>query len=366
MYDLSSKAKETHVSFTTPRARARVGAATLVITAVMLPTMASAEVSSRVSARRAQSEAAALARVDSTSNVNVSRGHGSWTFTSNGLPASAFLATNYAVPSDPFDVSAAGASVVASGSILKDQAYVYTLPLTPRYSTSVTTTNQGPIGFLLDGAALFNPYEANHSTVATSDNFIATAHGTTGSFLDDCDGHPGPGGQYHYHGLPTCLVSYATGGHPKVKSVTSTRGTATAAVVEDSRAAKEPVILGYAFDGYAIYDNVAMSGATVKVSSLDACNGIFSSVPGYPHGVYHYVLENVKGVRSSIGCFHGIVSSAYTHALERLLTIGPTPSGTPAITHARSFATAQSLAASTSEATLLRTVLKLSGLTSDC
>ena len=60
-----------------------------------------------------------------------------------------------------------------------------------------------------------------------------------------------------------------------------------------------------------------------RVTSLDACNGIFSPVPGYPKGLYHYVLENVKGARSSIGCFHGTVSSAYTRALEELQLLAP-------------------------------------------
>jgi hypothetical protein len=80
------------------------------------------------------------------------------------------------------------------------------------------------------------------------------------------------------------------------------------------------VLIGVAFDGFAIYDNVAMSGHLVPVSALDACNGIFSAVPGYPHGIYHYVLENVKGARSSVACFHGVVSSAYTRALAHALT----------------------------------------------
>lgn len=335
--------------------------------ALTLPTVASgATLTTRFTTRSAQSEAAALKKVAWTTNVKVSLGNGSWTFTSSGLPASEFLASNYAVPSNPFAVSAAGANVVSSVSILKDQGFDYTLPITPHYSTSVTTTNQGPIGFLLDGAALYNPYEANHSTVATSDNFVATARGVTASFLDNCDGHPGPGGQYHYHGLPTCLVSYASGGHPQVSSVTSTRGTSTAGVVEDNRAEREPVILGYAFDGFGIYDNVAMSGATVRVSSLDACNGIFSPMPGYPHGIYHYVLENVKGARSSIGCFHGIVPSAYTHALEELLTPGHSPLSRPTTFNAGSLATAQSLAANKGEDAFLRTMIELSGHTADC
>jgi hypothetical protein len=314
----------------------------------------------------AQSEAAAIKRVHWTSNVAVTYANGSWTFTSDGLPSSTFVATNYAVPANPFAVSATGATIHSSSSVLTDQNYDYTLPLVPKYAKSTTTTNQGPIGFLLDGAALYNPYEANHSTVATADNFVTTVNGVSASFLDDCDGHPGPGGQYHYHGLPACLVAYATSGATEqVTSVSSTNGTATTAVSEDNVAARKPVILGFAFDGYGIYDNVAMNGSTVPVSALDACNGLFSVVPGYPHGVYHYVLENVKGARSSIGCYHGVVSSAYTRALEDDLS-GSSSSGSDAPQVSTGPATATSLAASTGEDELLREMLRLSPWSHDC
>jgi hypothetical protein len=160
------------------------------------------------------------------------------------------------------------------------------------------------------------------------------------------------------------LVSYATGGAVTVTSVTTISGTTTSAVDEGNAASRRPVILGFAFDGFGIYDNVEMNGRTVRVASLDACNGIFSPVPGYPHGVYHYVLENVKGARSSIGCYHGVVSSAYTQALEKLLSGGgPLPGIASTTTHA---ATAFTLAANKNEDVLLMTMLKLSGLTRYC
>jgi len=347
------------------RAESFVGLVAVGVLVVGAPAVASSSTHSHYRATTPQSERVALTYVHWTSNVKVTTAHGSWTFTSDGLPASNFVAADYAVPSNPFDVSAAGANVISSGSILRDQNYDYTLPLTPEYSKSVTTTNQGPIGVLLDGGALYNPYEANHATVATSDNFVATASGVTASFLDNCDGHPGPGGQYHYHGLPTCLVAYATGGTPSVTSVTSTTGTSTAAVSETTTASRRPVILGFAFDGYGIYDNVAMSGAVVPVSALDACNGIFSPVPGYPHGVYHYVLENVKGARSSIGCYHGVVSSAYTHALENELD-GSSPRSTSSSVTSSGDVTAWTLAANKGEDTFLLTMLGLRGLAKDC
>ena len=348
------------------RASVPVLASVLALASVLLPSLAGAATHTTYRVTTPQSERAALKFVHWTSNVNVTVGNGSWTFTSTGLPASNFVATDYAVPSNPFDVSATGASVVASASILQDQNYDYTLPLTPTYSKRVTTTNQGPIGFLLDGGAMYNPYEANHQTVATSDNFVASANGVTASFLDDCDGHPGPGGQYHYHGLPTCLVAYATGTTPQVASVTSTAGSTTNGVSETTAAARRPLILGFAFDGYGIYDNIAMNGAVVPVAALDACNGIFSPVPGYPHGVYHYVLENVKGARSSIGCYHGVVSSAYTRALEAelegpsaLASAGTSPSSLVP-------ATALTLRADTGEDTFLRAMLRLRGIANDC
>jgi len=331
---------------------------------VALPTDAGASTRRTYSARTPQNEVAAIKSVKWTSNVAVSFGNGSWTFKSDGLPASNFVATDYAVPSNPLDVNASGASIIASAAVLRDQNYVYKLPRVPVYTSKVTTTNQGPIGFLLDGGALYNPYEANHSTVATSDNFVVNVDGVSASFIDDCDGHPGPGGQYHYHGLPSCLVTYATGGSASVTSVSSTTGSSTSAVNETNAASRKPIVLGFAFDGYGIYDNIAMNGRTIPVSSLDACNGIFSPVPGYPHGVYHYVLENVKGVRSSISCYHGVVSSAYTQALQGVLS-GDTPAPARSVS-ASAPATAQSLAANKSEDTLLLVMLRSSGLNKDC
>ncbi len=337
------------------------------LTPIFLATLISypAGATIKYSAATPQSEATAIHEAKWDTNVTDSLGDGSWTYKSDGLPAAEFLATNYAVPSNPQAVSASGASVISSASVLRDQNYDYVLPLIPKYSKTLTTTNQGPIGITLNGAALYNPYEANHSTVATSDNFVTTQDGVSASFIDTCDGHPGPGGQYHYHGLPSCLVAFATGTSPTVTSVSSTSGSTTAAVLEDNAASKKPVVLGFAFDGYGIYDNVAMNGSTVPVSALDACNGIFSAVPGYPQGVYHYVLENVKGVRSSIGCYHGVVSSAYTQALSGVLNNGDTPPPAQGMSLTVP-ASAESLAANPNEDALLRAMLATSGLNELC
>jgi hypothetical protein len=90
-------------------------------------------------------------------------------------------------------------------------------------------------------------------------------------------------------------VAYATGVKEHVSSVATFTGTTTPAVSEVNAASRRSVLVSFAFDGFAIYDNVSMNGHVVPVSAFDACNGITSPVPGYPHGIDHYVLENVKG-----------------------------------------------------------------------
>jgi len=320
--------------------------------ALAIPTVASA--SAPVTRTTPQSEVAAVRLVHWVPSTKAEIGNGEWNFVSSGLPASSFVAPYYAVPADPLSVSGAGASVVGESTALKSQDYNYVIPLTPKYVTATTAANMGPIGVMLDGGVLFNPFEANGSTAATSDNFSATANGQTATFLDSCDGHPGGPSQYHYHGLPTCLVAYATGQKFSVGPASDLAASTTPGVNESVPAARKPVVLGFAFDGFAIYDNIAMSGATIPVSALDACNGIFSPVPGYPHGIYHYVLENVKGARSSINCYHGLVSSAYTQALGNALGTNPPP---PPLASGSKPASASSLAASASQDALLLGVL---------
>jgi hypothetical protein len=282
----------------------------------------------RLTATAVENERAAIEQVRWTTNVSVKVSDGSWTFKSDGVPDSNFLAPHYAVPSNPLDVSPVGASVIATSQVLRDQNYSLSLSTTPKHSSTTTPTGLGPIGVMLDGAVLYNPYEANKETVATHDNFSATANGVTASFLDSCDGHPGPGGMYHYHGLPDCLVQYATlGTSAQTTSVSSFSGTTTPPVDEVNTASRKPVVLGFALDGYGIYDNIAMDGKTIGVSSLDACNGIFSVVPGYPRGIYHYVLENVRTNRSSLNCFHGVVSSHLSMQMNS--SGGPSAPGGP-------------------------------------
>jgi hypothetical protein len=122
---------------------------------------------------------------------------------------------------------------------------------------------------------------------------------------DASHAHVQPSGAYHYHGIPTALVHALTGGEQKM------------------------VIVGWAADGFPIYNDLGHADpkdATTPLKSLkssyrvksghrpsgpggtydgkfvadyeyvpsfgdlDECNGLFGVTPEDPQGIYHYVL----------------------------------------------------------------------------
>lgn len=85
------------------------------------------------------------------------------------------MADQYAVPRDPFNISADGAMIIDNPS--RAQNYAYTITINPVYSDTATDTDLGLIGLLISGAA---PTD-----------------------LDACNGHLGPtpkfpNGIYHH------------------------------------------------------------------------------------------------------------------------------------------------------------------------
>lgn len=164
------------------------------------------------------------------------------------------------------------------------QDYDFTIPTRATYTTSTTDAPLGSIGILISDAVLFNPYEADGTTVAMSSNFFLTGPDSQKVwFVDSCSGHPGANGQYHYHALPACVTSQVdTGTHLSH-------------------------ISGLASDGFPIYGKRDLRGKVVSAGKLDKCNGITSATPEFPDGIYHYVLPGTTNRTSSIRCFHGTV-----------------------------------------------------------
>ncbi len=218
-------------------------------------------------------------------NVTVTYENGSLRYVSDGVPNHE-RNDEYAVPTAGVIVPDAGTATAVDDPTVA-QAYDYTIPLTPTKAPESTPTNLGVIGLMISGASLFNPYEGDNTTIATQSNFsVKDADGNDVWFLDDCAGHPTPMGQYHYHGLPTCVT----------------------ATVDDAEGPSH--VIGIAFDGYPIYGDRDIDGNQLTAADLDECNGITSPTPEFPDGVYHYVLLDAADSTSSIRCFTGVVDES--------------------------------------------------------
>ncbi len=215
-------------------------------------------------------------------NVTVTYTDGLLRYVSDGLPNHERNA-EYAVPNGGVMVPDAS-SASAAPDPTKAQTYDYSITMVPTFADSPTDASLGAIGVMISGAALFNPYEGDGTTVATQSNFsVKNAAGEDVWFLDDCAGHPNPMGQYHYHALPKCVV----------------------ATVDIASGPSH--IIGIAFDGFPIYGDRDIDGNQLTATDLDACNGITSPTPEFPGGVYHYALLDVADSTSSIRCFSGVV-----------------------------------------------------------
>ncbi len=218
-------------------------------------------------------------------NVSVSFADGTIRYVSDGIPNHDRQA-EYAVPTAGVRVPDASTAVAAADPTVA-QSYDFTITTNPVLADEPTSTSLGTIGVMISGAALFNPYEGDGSTVATASNFtVLNDAGQEVAFLDTCNGHPTPMGSYHYHALPKCIT----------------------AVVDEEGGPSH--ILGVAFDGFPIYGDRAMDGTQLTAADLDECSGITSATPEYPEGIYHYVLLDTADSSSSIRCFSGVVDSS--------------------------------------------------------
>lgn len=220
-------------------------------------------------------------------DVSVSFSDGTLRFVSNGIP-NHDRQDEYAVPTAGVRVPDASSAVAAADPTIA-QDYDFTITTNPVLADEPTSTALGTIGVMISGAALFNPYEGDGTTVATASNFtVLNDAGEEVAFLDTCNGHPTPMGTYHYHALPTCIT----------------------AVVDEEGGPSH--ILGVAFDGFPIYGDRALDGTQLTADDLDECSGIFSATPEFPDGIYHYVLLDTADSSSSIRCFSGVVDESLT------------------------------------------------------
>lgn len=236
------------------------------------------------------------------------------TYTSTGTPSHG-QAAYYLVPVDLFGGSAddvvattpiGGLELGVSQLPISTTTQTYTFDICPTAAATTTPTSGGAIGRVISGAAMFNAYEADMSTVATADNvsysFVdANGISRTASFLDTCGGHQAPNNQYHYHGWSSCLSDGA-----------------------GDTANGPSHIVGVALDGFPIYGDRDINGQQVALSALDECNGITSPTPEFPQGVYHYVLPqgSVTG-QAAPRCYRGTVPAQLALASASSVCVAP-------------------------------------------
>ncbi|MEV7691435.1 YHYH protein [Streptomyces bungoensis] len=150
-----------------------------------------------------------------------------------------------------------------------------TLPLNPSLADKAGCLSMGAIGILKNGVYLYNALDD-----AGRD---AAAHETQ----DMCDGHPDGAEDYHYHDIPSCLLSAATG--------------------------NGSTLVGYALDGFGIYVERDDKGNLPTNADLDSCHGRTSKVmwDGKETTMYHYsaTLE----FPYTVGCYHGTPIDAPAH-----------------------------------------------------
>lgn len=267
---------------------ARRGVLALALVAVLVVSAPVVLASAKGSSSSKGKTANAVRKAHWTGNVQVSVANGSFRFRSNGVPKTGTL-SEYAVPNPGVVVpNETNSHVAPAAEVIKKQHYDFKITTNPKRAKKVTSVFTGPVGVMINGALVFNPYEGDGETVAMASNFtLRDAQGNEVPFLDECNGHPSPGPvyAYHYHGLPPCVTS----------------------LVDKKNGPSH--LIGIAFDGFPIYGDRDIHGHQIKAAQLDRCNGIDSPTPEFPNGIYHYVLLNIAAAKSSIDCFRGEVES---------------------------------------------------------
>jgi hypothetical protein len=178
----------------------------------------------------------------------------------NGLPISHTTGVFPIQPTDPAYAFDRNPNPIHASTV------AISVPLDPVVATQPSCLPGGPIGYSTTGVAFFDGLDA-----ADRD---ANAH----EIQDHCGGHPQESGIYHYHSASECI--------PGVDNST-------------------PTLIGYALDGFGIYNSRDQNGNELTNNDLDECHGTTSPVPwnGTTQTIYHYVAT--RAYPYTLGCFRG-------------------------------------------------------------
>lgn len=212
--------------------------------------------------------------------------------------SSEFVLTSNGIPSYPF--------VALTPNGLQAKSYTFHLPRHPaEASTKAAVPLLGSVAVSVTGLPIFGPTENPNDGYRDPflDNQLV-------ALLDSCNGHTAPGGTYHLHARPDCLL-VGLGGE------------------------RRGLVLGWAYDGYPILAPVVCAdagcAATKRVKSswkrtigdyttstrgpawdihayvdglgdLDKCNGLKITEAGAQFDYAYFATDSFPYF---IGCYHG-------------------------------------------------------------
>ena len=147
----------------------------------------------------------------------------------------------------------------------RNTATLYRIPRHPTATGTKTLTGLGPIGYFVDGVAMFDTRDAFYwngsSEVNGSGNWNRDAFVNESVTFDPGLAHQPQDGTHHYHANPIAL-RYLLGDHVEFHAATKTYSESTNALTTHSP------ILAWVRDGYPLYGPYGYSNATNSSSSV--------------------------------------------------------------------------------------------------
>lgn len=169
---------------------------------------------------------------------------------------------------------------------------LYKIPRTPTNAPTKTRNGGGPIGYFVDGVAMFNSWDAYYYTNgadtqggANGGYWNRDAYVNEGVSFDASNAHQA-GGQHHYHANPPAL-RYQLGDHVDFDPVSKAYPESTNTVLKHSP------ILGWVADGWPVYGPYGYS------VSNDASSGVRRMISGYVLRNGQYGSENLTSMGRS-------------------------------------------------------------------
>ncbi len=214
------------------------------------------------------------------------------------------------------------------GCCAQEVNYEWIIPVNPKFTEDITMApKRGPIAITVTGVPIFGPEEGPGGD-AVALHFDYFEEDRQPIEIGICGGHSA-GAYFHYHFDANCLHW-----HPEGEGLSWEDWDYTMNLNPDEHSP----IIGFAFDGFPIYGpygwdsykNIVEITSSYRLKNntdgyngiddweyieglgdTDECNGILSSTPEAPDGIYHYV-SSIRNGDGDIGfpyfllCYHGV------------------------------------------------------------